>query len=124
MSRCGAFDGSLQPTFSFVGEKLDVPVDDRLHGTLAATAVRLAGPARVPRSSRARTRHVLDIVSVIRGDMSPARVIRGPGLAGGRHAAEVRSGPDRRGAVPVHPAAAPGTDRRQATVPELREGLQ
>ena len=62
----------------FIGETLDVPVDDRLAGTLAATAVCAWLGARVFRAYHVReTRHVLSTISVIRGDIPPARVVRG-----------------------------------------------
>ena len=62
----------------FIGETLDVPVDDRLAGTLAATAVCAWLGARVFRAHHVReTRHVLSTISVIRGDVPPARVVRG-----------------------------------------------
>jgi dihydropteroate synthase len=62
----------------FVGETLDVPVDDRLAGTLATTAVCAWLGARVFRAHDVRaTRHVLSTISVIRGDVPPARVVRG-----------------------------------------------
>jgi dihydropteroate synthase len=57
----------------FVGETLDVPLDERLDGTLAATAVSAWLGARVFRAHQVRpTRRVLDMVSAIRGDRSPA----------------------------------------------------
>jgi dihydropteroate synthase len=62
----------------FIGETLDVPVDDRLAGTLAATAVCAWLGARVFRAHEVReTRHVLSTISAIRGDVPPARVVRG-----------------------------------------------
>ena len=62
----------------FVGETLDVPVDDRRAGTLATTAVCAWLGARVFRAHHVReTRHVLSTISVIRGDVPPARVVRG-----------------------------------------------
>ena len=62
----------------FVGETLDVPVDDRLAGTLATTAICAWLGARVFRAHHVReTRHVLSTISVIRGDVPPARVVRG-----------------------------------------------
>ena len=62
----------------FVGETLDVPVDDRLAGTLATTAVCAWLGARMFRAHHVReTRHVLSTISVIRGDVPPARVVRG-----------------------------------------------
>ena len=57
----------------FVGETLDVPVDARLTGTLAATAVSAWLGARVFRAHQVReTRQVLDMVASIRGDRPPA----------------------------------------------------
>jgi dihydropteroate synthase len=62
----------------FIGETLDVPVDDRLAGTLAATAVCAWLGARVFRAHHVReTRHVLSTISVIRGDLPPVRAVRG-----------------------------------------------
>jgi len=62
----------------FIGETLDVAVDDRLAGTLAATAVCAWLGARVFRAHHVReTRHALDVVSAIRGDIPPARAVRG-----------------------------------------------
>jgi dihydropteroate synthase len=62
----------------FIGETLDVPVDDRLAGTLATTAVCAWLGARVFRAHHVReTRHALSTISVIRGDLPPARVVRG-----------------------------------------------
>jgi dihydropteroate synthase len=62
----------------FVGETLDAAVDERLAGTLAATAVCAWLGARVFRAHQVRdTRHVLDMVSAIRGDIPPARAVRG-----------------------------------------------
>ncbi|WP_253827589.1 dihydropteroate synthase [Prauserella aidingensis] len=62
----------------FVGESLDLPVDQRLHGTLAATAVCAWQGAAVFRAHNvAETCQALDMVSVIRGTRSPAHVIRG-----------------------------------------------
>lgn len=57
----------------FVGETLDVPLDQRLDGTLAATAVSAWLGARVFRAHQVRpTRRVLDMVASIRGDRPPA----------------------------------------------------
>jgi dihydropteroate synthase len=62
----------------FIGETLDAPVDGRLAGTLAATTVSAWLGARVFRVHQVReTRDVLTTVSVIRGDLPPARVVRG-----------------------------------------------
>jgi dihydropteroate synthase len=62
----------------FVGETLGVPVDERLTGTLAATAVCAWQGARIFRAHNVtQTRHVVDMVAAIRGDIVPARVVRG-----------------------------------------------
>jgi dihydropteroate synthase len=62
----------------FVGESLDLPPDDRLEGTLAATAVAAWLGATVFRAHDVRaTRRVVDMVASIRGER-PARVnVRG-----------------------------------------------
>ena len=62
----------------FVGEALDLPVGERLTGTLAATAVSAWHGARVYRVHEARaTRQVLDMVASIKGTRPPSRVVRG-----------------------------------------------
>jgi dihydropteroate synthase len=62
----------------FVGETLDVPLTDRLVGTLAATAVCAWLGARVFRVHQVReTRQVLDMVASIRGSRPPAVARRG-----------------------------------------------
>jgi dihydropteroate synthase len=62
----------------FVGETLDVMVDERLAGTLGTTAVSAWLGARVFRAHHVReTRHVLSMVSAIRGDTPPACAVRG-----------------------------------------------
>ncbi|HEV7728427.1 MAG TPA: dihydropteroate synthase [Modestobacter sp.] len=62
----------------FVGETLDVPLDQRLTGTLAATAVSAWLGARVFRAHDvAATRQTLDMVAAIRGDRQPVRSTRG-----------------------------------------------
>ena len=62
----------------FVGETLDLPVGERLVGTLAATAVCAWQGARVHRVHQVReTRQVLDMVASVRGTRSPARAVRG-----------------------------------------------
>lgn len=62
----------------FVGETLDLPVGERLEGTLAATAVSAWLGARVFRAHQVRpTRRVLDMVASIRGDRPPAVTRRG-----------------------------------------------
>lgn len=62
----------------FVGETLGLPVEERLEGTLAATAVAAWAGAKVFRAHDvAATRRVLDMVASIRGDRPPARAVRG-----------------------------------------------
>jgi dihydropteroate synthase len=62
----------------FVGETLDVPVKERLLGTLAATAVSAWLGARVYRVHEvAETRQVLEMVGAIRGDREPLVARRG-----------------------------------------------
>lgn len=62
----------------FVGEVLDRPVDERLIGTLATTAVSAWLGARIYRVHEvAETRQVLDMVATLRGERPPARTIRG-----------------------------------------------
>jgi dihydropteroate synthase len=62
----------------FIGETLDLPVQDRLSGTLAATAVAAWQGARVFRAHQvSQTRQVLDMVAAIRGDRPPAVSRRG-----------------------------------------------
>lgn len=62
----------------FVGETLDLPLDQRLAGTLAATAVSAWQGARVYRVHDAReTRQVLDMVASVRGTRPPAKAVRG-----------------------------------------------
>jgi dihydropteroate synthase len=62
----------------FVGETLDLPLPERLTGTLATIAVCAWLGARVFRAHHViETRQVLDMVSAIRGDAPPARAVRG-----------------------------------------------
>ena len=62
----------------FVGETLDQPVDGRLLGTLAATAISAWHGARIFRAHQVReTRQVLDMVASIKGDRPPAVARRG-----------------------------------------------
>jgi dihydropteroate synthase len=62
----------------FIGETLDLPVDQRLEGTLAATALSAWQGARVFRAHDVlATRRVLDLVSAVRGDTGPAVGRRG-----------------------------------------------
>jgi dihydropteroate synthase len=62
----------------FIGETLDLPVDERLEGTLATTAVSAWLGARVFRAHDVlATRRVLDMVASIRGTRPPAATRRG-----------------------------------------------
>ncbi|MBQ1049894.1 dihydropteroate synthase [Micromonospora sp. C51] len=62
----------------FIGETLDLPVTERLEGTLAATAVSAWLGARVFRAHQVRpTRRVLDMVATVRGDRQPTLSRRG-----------------------------------------------
>ena len=62
----------------FVGETLDLPVGERLSGTLAATAVCAWHGAQVYRVHQVReTRQVLDMVASIKGTRPPTKVVRG-----------------------------------------------
>jgi len=61
----------------FVGETLDLPTDQRLEGTLAATAVAAWLGARVFRAHHVKeTRRVLDMVASIKGTRPPAAARR------------------------------------------------
>ncbi len=62
----------------FVGETLGLPTEERLSGTLAATAVSAWHGAQVFRAHEVReTRQVLDMVASIKGDRPPSRATRG-----------------------------------------------
>jgi dihydropteroate synthase len=62
----------------FIGETLNAGREDRLTGTLATTAVCAWLGARVFRVHQVtQTRQVLDMVSAIRGELAPARAVRG-----------------------------------------------
>jgi dihydropteroate synthase len=62
----------------FVGETLDLPLEQRLTGTLATTAVCAWVGARVFRAHDVvATRQALDMVESIRGTRPPARTVRG-----------------------------------------------
>jgi dihydropteroate synthase len=62
----------------FVGETLGVGLEDRLEGTLAATALAASQGARVFRVHEvAATRRVVDMVAAIAGTRPPARTVRG-----------------------------------------------
>ncbi|MEV5701767.1 dihydropteroate synthase [Streptomyces anthocyanicus] len=59
---------------SFVGEMLDVELEDRLAGTLAATAIAARDGAAVFRAHQVRpTRHVVEMAAGINGSRPPAR---------------------------------------------------
>ena len=62
----------------FIGETLGAPPEGRLTGTLAATAICAWQGARVFRVHQVReTREVLTVVCAIRGEVPPARAVRG-----------------------------------------------
>jgi dihydropteroate synthase len=62
----------------FVGETLDLPVGERLTGTLATTAVCALAGARIYRVHEVvETRQVVDMVWSIAGRMPPRRAVRG-----------------------------------------------
>jgi dihydropteroate synthase len=62
----------------FIGEALDLQIQDRLSATLATTSVCAWQGARIFRAHDVlQTRHALDMVSAIRGDRPPARAVRG-----------------------------------------------
>ncbi len=62
----------------FVGEALDLPAEERLEGSLAATAVAAWLGATVFRAHDVRaTRRVVDMVATIRGDRRPRLALRG-----------------------------------------------
>jgi len=62
----------------FVGEALGAAVDDRLAGTIAVTALGAWLGARVFRAHDVRqTRQTLDMVAAVKGDLPPARIVRG-----------------------------------------------
>jgi len=62
----------------FVGETLNAALGERVTGTLATTAVCAWLGARVFRAHQVgETRQVLDMVSAILGELSPARAVRG-----------------------------------------------
>ncbi len=62
----------------FVGETLNQPPEERLAGTLAATAVSAWHGARIFRVHQVlQSRHVVDMVASIKGERPPARAVRG-----------------------------------------------
>jgi dihydropteroate synthase len=62
----------------FVGETLDLPIDQRLEGTLAATAIAAWQGAAVFRAHQvAATRRVVEMAAAIRGTRAPLAARRG-----------------------------------------------
>ncbi|MFC5380671.1 dihydropteroate synthase [Aquipuribacter nitratireducens] len=62
----------------FIGETLDLPPEERLEGTVAATSIAAWHGATVFRTHDARaTRRALDVVEAVRGDLVPPRALRG-----------------------------------------------
>ena len=62
----------------FIGETLDLPVEERLNGTLAATAVAgWLGTTVFRAHDVLSTRQVVDMVASIRGNRPPAVARRG-----------------------------------------------
>jgi dihydropteroate synthase len=62
----------------FVGETLGADIEDRLAGTLAVTAVGAWLGARIFRAHDVRqTRQALDMIAAVKGDLPPARAVRG-----------------------------------------------
>jgi dihydropteroate synthase len=61
----------------FVGETLDLPLQDRLAGTLCATSISAWQGARIFRAHDVvQTRQTLDMVASIKGERPPARTVR------------------------------------------------
>jgi dihydropteroate synthase len=76
----------------FVGETLGASVEDRLAGTLAVTALGAWAGARIFRAHDVRqTRQALDMVAAVKGDLVPARMLRGLALANRAARARVAS---------------------------------
>lgn len=62
----------------FVGESLGLPVEERMYGTLAVSALCAWQGARVFRAHNVKpTRQVVDMVAVTRGVRPPVRAVRG-----------------------------------------------
>ncbi len=62
----------------FIGETLDVGINDRMEGTMAATALAAGRGARIFRvHDVSATRRVLEMVAAIEGTARPARTVRG-----------------------------------------------
>ncbi len=73
-----AGDPVLQALSRFVGESLGLPVEDRLEGSLAATAVAAWLGTTVFRAHDVRaTRRLVDMVATIWGDRAPVVAVRG-----------------------------------------------
>ena len=61
----------------FVGETLDVALDDRLTGTLASTAFAADKGAAMFRAHQVReTRHIVEMIATLSGERPPANVTR------------------------------------------------
>jgi len=64
----------------FLGETLDLPTDQRVPATLAATAICAFLGAQIHRVHQvAEVRQVVDFVASVRGERPPAKIIRGIG---------------------------------------------
>ncbi|HEY2764987.1 MAG TPA: dihydropteroate synthase [Pseudonocardiaceae bacterium] len=62
----------------FIGETLDAGVDERIEGTLAATAVAAWAGVRIFRAHQVlQTRRTLEMVASIAGSRPPSRAVRG-----------------------------------------------
>ncbi len=62
----------------FIGETLDLPVGERVTGTLATTSLTSSWGARVFRAHNIReTRQTLDMVGAVLGHRPPLRAVRG-----------------------------------------------
>ena len=96
----------------FIGETLNLPPQQRLNGSLAATAVCAWQGARIFRVHEvAESRQVVDMVAAIRGDRPPARAVRGLALPVITAAA----------LCPAPPLLAPGLAGGMTVLPELRQ---
>ncbi|MGH3457609.1 dihydropteroate synthase [Aeromicrobium sp.] len=62
----------------FIGETLNLPPDERLEGTLAATALAASAGASIFRAHDVvPTRRVLEMTASVAGDRAPSRTVRG-----------------------------------------------
>lgn len=62
----------------FLGETLDLPTDQRVPATLAATAICAFQGAQIHRVHQvAKVRQVVDFVASVRGEREPSKIIRG-----------------------------------------------